>query len=79
MNVTKQKHILFLVSSMEEGGAERVASLLCNYWVEKGHKVTLMPTYSGRGDCVYEINDKVNISFFCLIFLDLQRTIFGVV
>ncbi len=63
MNVTKQKHILFLVSSMEEGGAERVASLLCNYWVEKGHKVTLMPTYSGRGDCVYEINDKVNISF----------------
>ena len=68
MNITKQRKILFLVSGMEVGGAERVASLLCNYWIEKGHKVTLMPTYSGRGECSYEINDDVKISFLSDIF-----------
>lgn len=57
------KRILFLVSSMEGGGAERVAALLCNHWVMKGHSVTLMPTFSGRGECIYPLDDRVVLDF----------------
>ena len=59
----KRKHILFLVSGMQGGGAERVASTLSNYWVEKGHRVTLIPTFSGRGDCVYHLDERVELDF----------------
>lgn len=55
--------ILFLVSSMEGGGAERVAALLCNHWVAQGHEVILMPTFSGRGDCVYPLDGRVRLDF----------------
>lgn len=55
--------ILFLVSSMGGGGAERVAALLCNHWAETGNKVILMPTYSGRGDCVYPLHDAVRLDY----------------
>lgn len=57
------KRILFLVSSMQGGGAERVAALLSNYWVEQGHKVILMPTYSGRGKCLYPLDPRVQLDF----------------
>lgn len=39
--------ILFLISSLRGGGAERVASTLCNYWAEDNHDVTLV-TLDGR-------------------------------
>jgi len=55
--------ILFLVSSMHGGGAERVAALLCNHWVEQGHEVILMPTFSGRGECVYPLDQRVRLDF----------------
>lgn len=48
---------------MQGGGAERVAALLCNYWVEQGHYVTLVPTYSGRGQCLYELNAAVRLDY----------------
>lgn len=57
------KRILFLVSSMEGGGAERVAALLSNHWAEKGHQVTLMPTFSGRGECLYPLNELVRLDY----------------
>ena len=44
--------ILLIVSSMHAGGAERVASTLVSAWAERGDEVTLLITYSGRGDCV---------------------------
>lgn len=55
--------ILFMVSSMHGGGAERVASLLCNFWSRKGHDVVLVPTYSGRGFCAYPIDEGVKLEF----------------
>ena len=61
--MSDHKHILFLVSSMNQGGAERVASLLCNYWVEKGYKMTLVITFSGRGDFFHPVSDRVQISY----------------
>lgn len=39
--------ILFLISSLRGGGAERVASTLCNYWAENKHDVTLV-TLDGK-------------------------------
>ena len=55
--------IVFLVSSMHGGGAERVASLLCNFWSRSGHDVILVPTYSGRGSCAYPIDKNVKLEF----------------
>lgn len=55
--------ILFLVSSMQGGGAERVAALLCNHWVVQGHEVTLMPTFSGRGGCLYPLDERVRLDY----------------
>lgn len=53
--------ILFLLSSMHGGGAERVAATLANAWAARGDDVVLMPTYSGRGECVYEIAGSVRL------------------
>jgi glycosyltransferase involved in cell wall biosynthesis len=55
--------ILFLTSSMQGGGAERVAALLANAWATIGHQVTLMPTFSARGDCVYRLAETVQLEF----------------
>jgi len=55
--------ILFLTSSMQGGGAERVAALLSNAWVAQGHSVTLMPTFSGRGGCSYALDPRVVIDY----------------
>ncbi len=59
----KEKHIFFTLSSMHGGGAERVAALLCNHWVSKGYQVTLVPTYSGRGQCLYELDPAINLDY----------------
>ena len=59
----EKKHIFFTLSSMQGGGAERVASLLCNHWASKGYEVTLVPTYSGKGQCLYELNPAVKLDY----------------
>jgi glycosyltransferase involved in cell wall biosynthesis len=48
---------------MQGGGAERVAALLCNHWVAQRHEVTLIPTFSGRGDCVYPLDARVRLDY----------------
>lgn len=55
--------ILFLVSSLSSGGAERVAATLCNAWVKAGRDVTLIATYSGGGGVFYDISPEVNVQF----------------
>lgn len=55
--------ILFLVSSMGGGGAERVAALLSNQWVDDGHSVILMPTFSGGGECAYPLDERIHLDF----------------
>jgi GalNAc-alpha-(1->4)-GalNAc-alpha-(1->3)-diNAcBac-PP-undecaprenol alpha-1,4-N-acetyl-D-galactosaminyltransferase len=55
--------ILLMVSSMGSGGAERVAATLANQWAFKGYSVTLMPTFSGRGACFYNLSNKVRIVY----------------
>lgn len=55
--------ILFLISSMGGGGAERVAALLANSWTRRGDDVTLMATFSERGECVYCLDKGVQMEF----------------
>lgn len=52
--------IMLLVSSMHAGGAERVAATLVNAWAERGDTVTLVPTYSGRGNSFYAVSGAVD-------------------
>ena len=53
--------IAFILPTFTAGGAERVASLLCNYWVEQGHDVTAL-TFEGVGDeRVYHLDDRVTL------------------
>lgn len=55
--------ILFLVSSMGGGGAERVAASLCNAWATRGDDVTIMPTFSRGGDIHYDLDSRVKVEF----------------
>ena len=48
---------------MHGGGAERVAALLCNDWAARGHRVTLVPTFSGRGTCRYPLASDVEVQY----------------
>lgn len=48
---------------MQGGGAERVAALLCNRWADQGHKVMLLPTFSGRGECFYHLHRAVKLEY----------------
>ncbi len=57
---------------MNSGGAERVAANLVNAWAARGDKVTLVLTYSGRGECFYPLAENVE-----LIFLADQAGVLG--
>ena len=53
--------IAFILPTFTAGGAERVASLLCNYWAEQGHDVTAL-TFEGAGDeQVYRLDERVTL------------------
>lgn len=55
--------IVFLISSLGSGGAERVASTLSNAWVARGDQVTLVPTFSGGGQPFYELDPRVEVRY----------------
>jgi glycosyltransferase involved in cell wall biosynthesis len=56
-------NVMLLVSSMGNGGAERVASTLVNSWTERGDSVTLVATFSGRGTCFYPVSGAVRFVY----------------
>ena len=53
--------ILFFVSSMHAGGAERVAATLASAWARRGDDVTLVPSYTKKGDCFYALDPAVEL------------------
>lgn len=57
------RKMLIVVSSMFSGGAERTAANLANSWASSGNIVTLLVTYSGRGDCFYSLLPDVELRF----------------
>jgi GalNAc-alpha-(1->4)-GalNAc-alpha-(1->3)-diNAcBac-PP-undecaprenol alpha-1,4-N-acetyl-D-galactosaminyltransferase len=56
-------NILLLTSAMTSGGTERVAATLANAWSLRGGRVTLMPTFSARGECFYELGPDVRLVY----------------
>ena len=55
--------IVFLLSSIGSGGAERVAVTLCNAWVAQGFDVTLIATFSQGGIPFYKPTDGVRLRY----------------
>lgn len=55
--------ILFLLSSLDSGGAERVAASLCNGWASRGEEVILVPTFSGGGKPFYKLSGSVEVIY----------------
>lgn len=55
--------IVLMTSSLGAGGAERVASTLCNEWVKQGHQITLIATFSGGGSAFYPLSPLINVVF----------------
>lgn len=52
-----------LVSSMDSGGTERVAANLVDAWSARGDSVTLLITFSGRGECFYSVSKRVKVTY----------------
>jgi GalNAc-alpha-(1->4)-GalNAc-alpha-(1->3)-diNAcBac-PP-undecaprenol alpha-1,4-N-acetyl-D-galactosaminyltransferase len=59
----KGMKIIVLTSSLSTGGAERVASTLCNSWARRGDRVTLIPTFSGGGEPFYPLSKEVELIY----------------
>ena len=55
--------ICFLLSSLNFGGAERVASTLCNSWAKIGHKVTLIATYNGCDESYFKLSSQIELVY----------------
>jgi GalNAc-alpha-(1->4)-GalNAc-alpha-(1->3)-diNAcBac-PP-undecaprenol alpha-1,4-N-acetyl-D-galactosaminyltransferase len=53
--------IIFLVSSLGAGGAERVASSLCNQWASRGDSVMLVQTYLDASTPFYSLHSSVQL------------------
>lgn len=55
--------ILFFVSSLNAGGAERVATTLANAWAKQGNEVVLVPTYLAHRTSFYHVDDDVTLTW----------------
>lgn len=55
--------ILVALSSLYSGGAERVACTLAEAWTARGDDVTLLATFSGRGNCFYPLPERVRVVY----------------
>ncbi len=55
--------IVFFVSSMHAGGAERVAATLAGAWAERGDEVILVPTYTKKGSLFYRLKPGVKLTW----------------
>lgn len=58
--VPQKLKIAFVISALHGGGAERVASILANTWVEQGHDVTFFIT-SNRSNKSYNLDARIGI------------------
>lgn len=69
--------IIFLLSSLGAGGAERVATTLCNEWASAGNEVTLIATYPGKQESFYAINKAVDVVHLADIVRVNQKSFLG--
>jgi len=55
------KSITFVISSLRGGGAERVLSILANYFVNNGYKIDIVYSLKCEQEPAYHIDNKINI------------------
>jgi GalNAc-alpha-(1->4)-GalNAc-alpha-(1->3)-diNAcBac-PP-undecaprenol alpha-1,4-N-acetyl-D-galactosaminyltransferase len=60
---------------MGAGGAERVASTLANAWSSRGDQVTLMPTFSGRGECFFPLSPDARLVYLADLVSSRKRSL----
>jgi glycosyltransferase involved in cell wall biosynthesis len=53
--------ITFVIPNLESGGAERVMSILANYWVKKGWQVTILTFDDGSTPPFFEIDSRIRL------------------
>ena len=59
-------NIAFVITKLNGGGAERVASILCSEWVNLGYNVTLIVTSFNQNESQnYNVDEKVDIKVLC--------------
>lgn len=64
---------------MSAGGAERVACTLANAWSSRGDQVTLMPTFSGGGECFYALSPEVRLVYLADLVSSRARTLVNLI
>lgn len=68
--------VVFLVSSLGAGGAERVAITLCNEWARRGYVVTLVATFSGGNAApYYSVCDAIDVISLASLVDSREKTI----
>jgi len=53
--------IVFLIPSLEAGGAERVITLLANYWVEKGYSIQIITLSDPNKSSFYPLSNSIQL------------------
>lgn len=57
----KNRRITFVISSLAAGGAERVLSIMANYWAAKGWAVTILTLNSSAVTPFYPLDQRVTM------------------
>lgn len=56
-----EQRIAIISQGLSNGGAERVASILANYFAEKGYNVCYVAVYNTKQD--YQLDKRINVQF----------------